>query len=118
MTLDLSLGRIVLCHRGRTFSCGSRDRCLPETLITSPNDSRKTSSCMIFDRRLWSGHDGGRDMLVSLSEHVSCARIDVLDMPEEGNKITVRWLFSGKKDGRPVYLSAVAIYRFDGDRIA
>ena len=30
----------------------------------------------------------------------------------------MRLLFSGKKDGRPVYLSAVAIYRFDGDRIA
>jgi hypothetical protein len=30
----------------------------------------------------------------------------------------VRWLFFGKKDGRPVYLSAVAIYRFDGHRIA
>jgi len=24
----------------------------------------------------------------------------------------------GKKDGKPVYLSVVAIYRFDGDRIA
>lgn len=65
-----------------------------------------------------SGHDGARDMLRSLAEHVPCARIDVLDMVEEGNKVAVRWLFSGKKDGRPVYLSAVAIYRFDGDRIA
>ena len=65
-----------------------------------------------------SGHEGARDMLRSLVEHVPCARIDVLDMVEEGNKVAVRWLFSGKKDGRPVYLSAVAIYRFEGDRIA
>ena len=65
-----------------------------------------------------SGHDGARDMLRSLAEHVPCAQIDVLDMVEEGNKVAVRLPFSGKKDGRPVYLSAVAIYRFDGDRIA
>jgi ketosteroid isomerase-like protein len=65
-----------------------------------------------------SGHEGARGMLHSLAEHVPCARVDVLDMVEEGDKVAVRWLFSGKKDGRPVYLSAVAIYRFDGDRIA
>jgi predicted ester cyclase len=64
------------------------------------------------------GHDGARDMLRSLAEHVPHARIDVLDMVEEGDKIAVRWIFAGKKDGRPVYLSAVAFYRFVGDRIA
>jgi predicted ester cyclase len=57
-------------------------------------------------------------MLRSLAEHVPRARIDVLDMVEEGDKVAVRWLFSGTKDGSPVHLSAVAIYRFDGDRIA
>ena len=41
-----------------------------------------------------------------------------LDMVEEGDKVAVRWIFAGKKDGSPVYLSAVAIYRFEGDRIA
>jgi predicted ester cyclase len=65
-----------------------------------------------------SGHDGARDMLRSLAEHAPRARIDVLDMVEEGDKVAVRWLFSGTKDGSPVHLSAVAIYRFDGDRIA
>jgi predicted ester cyclase len=65
-----------------------------------------------------SGHEGARDMLRALAEHVPCARIDILDMVEEGNKVAVRWLFSGKKDGSPVYLSVVAIYRFVGDRIA
>jgi predicted ester cyclase len=57
-------------------------------------------------------------MLRSLAEHVPSARIDALDMVEEGDKIAVRWLFSGKKDGGPVYLSVVAIYRFEGERIA
>ncbi len=65
-----------------------------------------------------SGHDGARDMLRSLAEQVPHARIDVLDMVEENDKVAVRWLFSGEKDGRPVSLSAVAIYRFDGHRIA
>ena len=65
-----------------------------------------------------SGHDGARDMLRSLAEHVPSARIDALDMVEEGDKVAVRWLFSGTKDGSPVHLSVVAIYRFNGDRIA
>ena len=65
-----------------------------------------------------SGHDGARDMLRSLAEHVPCARIDALDMVEEGDRVAVRWLFSGNKEGKPVHLSAVAIYRFVGDRIA
>ena len=65
-----------------------------------------------------SGHNGARDMLRSLAEHVPSARIDALDMVEEGDRVAVRWLFSGTQNGRPVYLSAVAIYRFDGDRIA
>jgi predicted ester cyclase len=64
------------------------------------------------------GHSGARDMLQSLAEHVPNARIDALDMVEEDDRVAVRWLFAGKKDGRPVYLSAVAIYRFEGDRIA
>jgi predicted ester cyclase len=65
-----------------------------------------------------SGHDGARDMLRATAELVPCARIDVLDIVEEGDKVAARLLFSGEKDGRPVYLSTVAIYRFDGDRIA
>ena len=65
-----------------------------------------------------SGHDGARDMLRSLAEHVPNARIDALDMVEESDKVAVRWLFSGKKDGKPVHLSAVAIYRFEDERIA
>src|SRR5215475_12453924 len=64
------------------------------------------------------GHDGARDMLRSLAEHVPSARVDALDMVEEGGRVAVRWLFSGNKEGKPVHLSVVAIYRFDGGRIA
>jgi predicted ester cyclase len=65
-----------------------------------------------------SGHSGARDMLWSLAEHVPSAQVGALDMVEEGDKVAVRWIFSGKKDGSPVHLSAVAIYRFEGERIA
>jgi ketosteroid isomerase-like protein len=48
-----------------------------------------------------SGHDGARDMLRSLAEHVPCARIDVLDMVEEGNKVAVRWLSLERRTAGP-----------------
>jgi ketosteroid isomerase-like protein len=64
------------------------------------------------------GHGGAQDMLRSLAEQVPCARVDALGMVEQGDKVAVRWIFTGTKDGQPVHLSAVAIYRFDGDRIA
>jgi predicted ester cyclase len=52
---------------------------------------------------LRSGHDGARDMLRSLAEHVPGARIDVLGMVEEGDKAAVRFVFSGKRmEDRPI----------------
>lgn len=65
-----------------------------------------------------SGHQGARDMLRSLAAHVPGTRVEVLDMVEEGDRVAVRWLFSGEEGGKPVHLSAVAIYRFEGDRLA
>jgi predicted ester cyclase len=64
------------------------------------------------------GHEGARDMLRALAEHVPSARIDLLDMVEQGDKVAARWLFAGMKESQPVHLSVVAIYRFEGDRIA
>jgi ketosteroid isomerase-like protein len=64
------------------------------------------------------GHEGARAMLRALSELVPKGRVEALDMVEEDDRVAVRWLFSGTKNGGPAYLSAVAIYRFEGDRIA
>ncbi len=64
------------------------------------------------------GHQGARDMLRALADQVPSARIDLLDMVEQGDKVAVRWLFAGMKETQPVHLSVVAIYRFEGDRIA
>ena len=64
------------------------------------------------------GHQGAQDMLRALAEQVPNARIELLDMVEQDDKVAVRWLFAGMKDSESVNLSIVAIYRFEGDRIA
>jgi ketosteroid isomerase-like protein len=66
----------------------------------------------------WRGHDGARRMLQTLKEVVPEARLDVLDMVEEGDRVAVRWLFTGVKAGEPVHMSVIAIYRFKEGRIA
>jgi ketosteroid isomerase-like protein len=40
------------------------------------------------------------------------------DMVEEGDRVAVRWLFSGVRDGHPVVMPCVAIYRFVDGRVA
>ncbi len=39
-------------------------------------------------------------------------------MVEEDDRVAVRWLFSGKKEGHPVVMPCIAIYRFVDGRIA
>ena len=41
-----------------------------------------------------------------------------LDMVEEGDRVAVRWQFSGIKDGQSVVVPCIAIYRFVDGRIA
>jgi ketosteroid isomerase-like protein len=64
------------------------------------------------------GYEGARRMCQTLLDLVPGARVEVLDMVEEGDRVGVRWLFSGVAEGKPVHLSAVAIYRFVDGRIA
>ena len=66
-----------------------------------------------------SGHDGARLMLHYLrTAVVPEARLAVLDMVEEGDRVAVRWQFSGVKDGQSVVVPCIAIYRFVDGRIA
>lgn len=44
-----------------------------------------------------SGHEGARDMLRAIAEHVPNAQIELLDIVEQGDKVAVRWLFAGEK---------------------
>ncbi|MBO0711879.1 MAG: nuclear transport factor 2 family protein [Acetobacteraceae bacterium] len=66
---------------------------------------------------LRSGHDGARDMLRSRAEHVpSAGSMSSTWSKREQGRCAVA--FSATKAGRAEYLSAVATYRFEGDRIA
>jgi ketosteroid isomerase-like protein len=65
------------------------------------------------------GHEGARRML----HHIRTAivpetRFEMLDMVEEGDRVAVRWQFSGVKDGHPVVVPCIAIYSFVDGRIA
>jgi hypothetical protein len=42
----------------------------------------------------------------------------ILGMIEEGDRVAVRWLFSGVNDGHPVVMPCVATYCFVGGRVA
>ena len=69
--------------------------------------------------QLLTGHEGARLMLHHLRTFVVPeARLEVLDMVEEGDRVAVRWQFSGVKDGHPVVVPCIAIYRFVDGRIA
>lgn len=65
-----------------------------------------------------SGHVGARRMLASIREAVPRVSVEALDMVEEGDRVAVRWQFTGDREGQPVRLSTVDIYRFANGRIA
>lgn len=64
------------------------------------------------------GHDGARRMLQALQDLLPGGKVEILDMVEEGDRVAARMQFSAMVDGRPVFLSTVAIYRFVDGRIA
>ena len=65
------------------------------------------------------GHEGAQRMLNRLQTVLfSNTRFEVLDMVEEGDRVAVRWLFSGTKEGQSVVMPCLAIYRFVDGRIA
>jgi ketosteroid isomerase-like protein len=45
-------------------------------------------------------------------------RFEALDMIEEGDRVAVRWELSAMWEGKPFEEAILAIYRFDGGRIA
>jgi ketosteroid isomerase-like protein len=44
--------------------------------------------------------------------------LEILDMVEEGDRVAVRWQLTATYDGKPFEQSIMAIYRFEGSRIA
>jgi ketosteroid isomerase-like protein len=65
------------------------------------------------------GHEGAQRMLHHLrTVLLPETRFEILDMIEEGDRVAVRWRFSGIKDGQPVVMPCIAIYRFVDGRVA
>jgi len=64
------------------------------------------------------GYEGARLMLTEIRGKVPGARVEALDMVEEGDRVAVRWLFSATLEGEGRQLSAVAIYRFSNGLIS
>jgi ketosteroid isomerase-like protein len=65
------------------------------------------------------GHEGAQHMLHHLrTTLLPETQLQILDIVEEGDRVAVRWQFSGIKDGQPVVMPCVAIYRFVDGRVA
>jgi predicted SnoaL-like aldol condensation-catalyzing enzyme len=60
------------------------------------------------------GREGARRMFAAFHG----IKIEPQDMIEEGDRVCVRWAFSGVRDGVPITASCVAIYRFENNLIA
>ena len=71
------------------------------------------------------GHEGARQMMEAGRQNrmragvQMPAKVEILDMIEEGNRVAVRWQVTATaRNGNPYEGSCVAIYRFENGRIA
>ncbi|NWH07812.1 MAG: nuclear transport factor 2 family protein [Alphaproteobacteria bacterium] len=64
------------------------------------------------------GREGARQMIRSFLDFAPDARLDILDLVEEGERVAVRWRVTGSRGGVALVGSIVAIYRFEGALIA
>jgi ketosteroid isomerase-like protein len=64
------------------------------------------------------GHAGASQMRARLRALVPPINLEILDMVEEGDRVAVRWQLTATYDGKPFEQSIMAIYRFEGGRIA
>lgn len=64
------------------------------------------------------GLDGARHMIASFAALGEDVRLNILDMTEDGDKVTVRWACTWTRDGVTDTASIIAIYRFVDGLIA
>jgi predicted ester cyclase len=62
------------------------------------------------------GHDGARQMLEAIRALAPDVKLEILDMFESGNRVAIRWRVT--VDGNQDRAAMIAIYQFDGNRIA
>jgi len=64
------------------------------------------------------GHLGASQMMDEFRTLAPPVNLAILDMIEEGDRIAVRWHLTAIYDGEPLSMVSIAIYRFEGSRIA
>jgi predicted ester cyclase len=64
------------------------------------------------------GYEGARTMMKGVMAFAPDLKMEIVDMMEESDRVCVRWSVSGTKDGKPAAAALIAIYRFEGGRIA
>jgi ketosteroid isomerase-like protein len=64
------------------------------------------------------GHPGASQMRARFRALVPPINLEILDMVEEGDRVAVRWQLTATHDGKPFEQAIMAIYRFEGGRIA
>lgn len=65
-----------------------------------------------------SGHPGAKEMLAKTASAGPGTKLETLAMVEEGDRVAVRWRLSAMRDGEPITVAIMAMYRFEGGRIA
>ena len=65
-----------------------------------------------------SGHAGARDMIDAFLAIAPDVRLKILDMIEQGDRVAVRWIAETGTGESGSSLAMLAIYRFEGGRIA
>lgn len=86
----------------------------------SAGDTNRVETWFSKDFRLYepgvpeepAGHVGASLMLARIKHSIPDVQVEALDMVEEGDRVAVRWLFSGTREGTTRQMSSVAIYRF------
>lgn len=64
------------------------------------------------------GHAGAREMIEGLLGWSQDMRIEIVDSLEQEDRIAIRWRLTGSDNGARKEAAIMAIYRFEGERIA
>jgi ketosteroid isomerase-like protein len=64
------------------------------------------------------GHRGATLMMDKFRELGTPIHFEVVAVIEDGDRAAVRWRLSATRDGQPLRVAIVAMYRFEGGRIA
>ncbi len=64
------------------------------------------------------GHEGAAKMMDLFRALSPPIHFEAVEIIEDGDRAAVRWRLSAMRDGQPLVASTIAMYRFEGNRIA